>query len=76
MEVMGIVWAVVGGLSLVCALAEIKNRLHLRAERKAEQRAKDEAREADRAFAEELRNRRYACKSDRHIGAPEHRRPW
>lgn len=76
MEVMGIAWAVVGGLSLVCALAEIKNRLHLRAERKKAEAERREAEAADRAFTEELRNRRYACKSDRHIGAPEHRRPW
>lgn len=58
MEVMGIVWAVVGGLSLVCALAEIKNRLHLRAERKkaeAERKAA-EAAEAAKPTAWECRN--------------------
>lgn len=49
MEVMGIVWAVVGGLSLVCALAEIKNRLHLRAERKRAEAERKEAEALERA---------------------------
>ena len=59
MEVMGIVWAVVGGLSLVAAIAEIRNRLILKAEAK-KAKAEAAAREAAEAAREtpwEARNR-------------------
>lgn len=78
MEVMGIVWAVVGGLSLVAAIAEIRNRLILRAERKeAERRAREE--EERRAREEAERKARptakqiyfaMKAKENRHCGAP------
>lgn len=78
MEVMSIVWAVVGGLSLVCAVAEIRNRVILRAERKkaeterreAERRAEAEAKaRAERPTAKEIYFA-LTAKDKRHIGAP------
>ena len=53
MEVLSVVCAVVGGLSLVAAFAEIRNRLILRAERKeAERRAREEEERRAREKAE------------------------
>lgn len=58
MEVLGIVLAVFGGLSLVAAVAEIRNRLILKAEaKKAEAKRKAaEAAEAAKPTAWECRN--------------------
>ena len=73
---MNIVWAVVGGLSLVCAVAEIRNRVILKAERKkaeaerkeAERRAEAKAR-AEQPTAKEIYFA-LTAKDNRHIGAP------
>ena len=76
MEVLNGLVVAIGGLSLVAAIAEIRNRLILRAERKkaeAERKAA-EAAEAAKPTAWDCRNKMKALYAalgeDKHIGAP------
>lgn len=78
MEVLNGLVVAIGGLSLVAAVAEIRNRLILRAERKkaeaerkeAERRAEAEAKaRAERPTAKEIYFA-LTAKDNKHIGAP------
>ena len=82
MEVLNGLIVAIGGLSLVAAFAEIRNRLFLRAESK---KAEAERREAERRAEAEARRRAeqptakdlyfaLTAKDNRHIGAPRLRR--